>query len=153
MGPLESNDRGLIKLDSYTRDGFTLGDYDLTMVFDDIILVQFTDLSEDGTTIFRNGIVLPINTVQKAWRIGRVILAGPNCKFTKVDNFVCFPNDKGIPVSNITVAGLGVLKNAIFLNEDRIFGICTPREHFSTVSDESPSVDVKKHTSKKRSRN
>ena len=76
----------------------------------------------------RNDILVPIDHTKAAWRIGQIILAGPDCKNVKVDDFVCFPNDKGIPVSNVVVKGLGKIKQSIFLDETRIFGVCSRAE-------------------------
>lgn len=117
--------RSLIDLDNYRNDTFSIHDYTITDVFDDILLVQFVDITSDGESIVRNGILIPVNQIQKAWRLGKVILAGPNCKYTKVGDTVCFPNDKGIPVSNLPVKDIGVLKNALFLNEERLFARVT----------------------------
>ena len=78
-----SNDRGLIDLKSYENDSFSIFGYSLVNVFDDILLAQFVDLSEDGDSINRNGVLIPINNVQKAWRIGIVLAAGPNCTQVK----------------------------------------------------------------------
>jgi hypothetical protein len=124
---LDTNDFGLIDLDTYTNDTFTLLGYKLSNVLDDIILVQYADLADEcGNTVMRNGIAIPLAHVEKAWRIGKVILCGHNCRHIKQGNYICFPSDKGIPCSNLDVENVGVLKNAVFLNESRIFGICTP---------------------------
>ena len=48
------------------------------------------------------------------------LLAGPSAKQVKKDQFVIFPGDKGIV--GIQKGG----KTVIFLNEERIFGICSP---------------------------
>ena len=126
---LEPNDRGLIDLDLYRNDNFTLFGFTLSQVLDDIILIQYADLGdESGTTVLRNGIAIPIAHVERAWRIGKVVLAGPGCRHVEVGHHICFPSDKGIPCSNLDVEGFGVLRDAVFLNEDRIFGICKPTE-------------------------
>ena len=101
--------------------------YNLKALLDDIILVKYSDETEDGTSIMRNGIHVPINTDTKAWRIGEVILAGPNVRFAKVGDHVCFPNNLGVPVANIDIDNYGTLNKGIFLNEQRIFGICSVR--------------------------
>ena len=53
-----------------------------------------------------------------------MILAGPECKYTNVGDIVMFPNDKGASVSNMEIDGYGKIKNGMFLNEQRLFGIC-----------------------------
>lgn len=108
--------------------------YNLKMVLDDVLLVKYTDETDDGSTIIRNGLHVPINADTKAWRIGEVILAGPNVRFTKMGDYVCFPNNLGVPVANIDIEEYGTLKKGIFLNEQRIFGICSVR------SDDNESV-------------
>ena len=65
--------------------------------------------------------------MQKSWRKAQVILAGPNVKFVKVGDIVMFPNDKGVTISNIEIDGYGTLKQGMFLNEQRLFGICKPK--------------------------
>jgi hypothetical protein len=115
-----------IDLDTYQNtDHFSLHGYKLSKVMDDIVLAQYTDLAQDGQTIERNGIYIPLSQVQRTWRIARVILAGPNCKYCKPGDVVCFPDDKGIKVDNITVAGEEkALRNCLFLSEQRFFGVC-----------------------------
>ncbi|MEY5134972.1 MAG: hypothetical protein RL709_673 [Pseudomonadota bacterium] len=96
-------------------------DYEITELLGDVIQVVYADTAEDGRSLIRNGIVLPAEVVDnKAWRVGRVILAGPNTKQVKAGHYVIFPGDKGIK---------GLQKDGrlnIFLNEERIFGICKP---------------------------
>lgn len=119
--------KSLIDLDSYGKGNFGLGDdFTLSFLFDDIVLVEFIDEISDGTgdVIQRNGIFVPTNTLIKAWRKAQVILAGPSVKYCKKGDIVIFPNDKGASVSNIEVDGYGKLKKGVFLNEQRLFGIC-----------------------------
>lgn len=120
--------------------------YNLKQVLDDILLVKYVDESEDGQNIIRNGIHIPVNSDTKAWRIGEVILAGPTVKYAKVGDYVCFPNNLGVPVSNLDIDGYGTLNTGIFLNEQRIFGICSIR----TDDNESVAAHIKKSTSKQR---
>lgn len=122
--------RSLINLDTYQNDTFSLLGYKLNKVLDDILLVQFVDLSEDGKSVVRNGIHIPLSQVQRTWRLARVILTGPLCKYAEVGDIVCFPDDKGIKVDNITVKGFeGSVRDCVFLNEERIFGVCEPDEN------------------------
>ena len=116
-----------LDFDKHAKDTFTLTDYVLEKVLDNIILVQYVDTPDsDNTTVLRKGILVPIDHTTSAWRIGKIILAGPDCKNVKQGDFVCFPNDKGIPASNVDVKGLGKVKSSIFLDETRIFGVCSP---------------------------
>lgn len=99
----------------------------LTNILDDILLVEYIDESsgEGGDAITKGGIYIPTNTLQQAWRKAKVILAGPNASLVKVGDIVIFPNNLGVAVANLEVAGKDtLLKKGIFLNEDRIFGIC-----------------------------
>jgi hypothetical protein len=122
--------------------------YNLKSLMDDILLVKFVDETEDGTSIMRNGLHVPINADTRAWRVGEVVLAGPNTKNALTGSIVCFPNNLGIPIANIGVDGYGTLKKGIFLNEQRIFGICSV-----TNDNESVAANVKKSSAKQRSRN
>lgn len=121
--------RSLIDLDGHSDGDFGLGDeYNLSFVFDDIILVEFIDEDSDGAgdLIQRDGIFVPTNTLSKAWRKGKVILAGPEVKYAKKNDIVMFPNDKGATVSNMIIEGYGKIGKGMFLNEQRLFGICKP---------------------------
>lgn len=110
---------------------FGLDDYKLSKVFDDVILIEYCDVhgSEDGSEyILRGGIAVPINQVHNAWRKGKVVLIGPNVRYTEIDEIVVFPNNMGIPITNLEVEGYGKLKNGLFINEQRMFGICKVNE-------------------------
>jgi hypothetical protein len=127
---LDDNVKGTIQVESYAGgENFNLFGYELAAVLDDIILVKYVDCNDNGTEILKNGVWVPININTYAWRLGEVVLAGPRCKLVKQGDVVCFPNDKGIPVGNLEVEGQGKLKNSCFLNEERIFGICKPKEN------------------------
>lgn len=115
--------KGLVQIDNYKGSQFELDGWQLTAVLDDILMVQYADINEDGDLVKRGSMWVPINAVNHVWRVGKVLLAGPNCKSVKEGDFIVFPNDKGIQVSN-----LNGLKHIVFLNEARIFGICTPKE-------------------------
>ena len=131
--------KGLVQLDNYTgEENFSLFGYELTQVLDDIVLIKYVDCSDDGKEILKNGIYVPINATTFTWRIGEVVLAGPNCKLVKVGCHVTFPNDKGIQVGNLHIKNHGKIKNSCFLNEDRIFGVCERMDE----SDESRTRDT-----------
>lgn len=114
---------GKVQLDNYLGHAFELDNWTLTKVLDDILMCQYIDVNEDGTEIKRGSIWVPINTVNFTWRLARVVLAGPDCKTVKEGDTIVFPNDKGIQVAN-----LNDLKNVVFLNESRIFGVCEPKQ-------------------------
>ena len=122
------NTKGLIDLDGNSEGFFGFDDYKLSFVFDDIVLVEYVDEVDDsnGSAIMRNGIFVPTNANTKAWRKGKVILAGPNVKYTKRDDIVVFPNDRGATVSNMEIEGYGKVRKGVFLNEARLFGIAKP---------------------------
>jgi cellobiose-specific phosphotransferase system component IIB len=120
--------RSLIDLSSHSSGDFGLEDYELNFIFDDIVLVEYIDMTTTGDGIMRNGLYIPTNTLTKAWRKAKVILAGPQVKYTKVGDIVIFPNNLGVTVSNIDISDHGKISNAVFLNESRIFGICKPRQ-------------------------
>ena len=119
---LEDKIGGIVQLEQYQGHALELDGWKLTDVLDDILMVQYIDVNEDGTEIKRGSLWVPINTVNFVWRVGKVILAGPTCKTVKQNDFIVFPNDKGIQAANIND-----IKNIVFLNESRIFGICEPR--------------------------
>jgi len=119
--------KSLIDLAALPKNSFNsvLYGYKLKTILDDVILVKYSDETADGAAIIRRGIFVPVNSDTKAWRIGKVILAGPNVKFAKQGEYVIFPNNLGVPIANIEVEGYGTLETGLFLNEQRIFGIAS----------------------------
>lgn len=96
-------------------------DYEIVELLSSVISVEYVDVSPDGKSIMRNGIILPNQVVDhRAWRVAKVKLAGPDCKQVKVGDIVIFPGDRGL--QSIQKNG----KMLVFLSEDRIFGICKP---------------------------
>jgi len=123
----------LIDLSPNSQGDVGLSDeFELTMIFDDILLVQYVDDNDTGE-IKRNGIFVPTNALTKAWRKAKVILAGPKAEYTKPGDIVIFPNNLGVTVANIDVNG-STIKRGIFLNEDRLFGICKVKDDNSKSS-------------------
>lgn len=124
LTPTES----LIDLSRYTGSEFTLPDYQISKLFDDLILAEFLDVSPDGDAIKRGDIYIPLNAAPKAWRVGQVHLLGEKCNNVQVGDTIVFPSDKGIPVTNLqykTSDGSSkTVKNGIFLNQERLFGVC-----------------------------
>ena len=120
--------KSLIDLSVPTEGSFdsAIVGYQMSRLMEDVILCKFKDETEDGTALIRNGIHIPLNVDTKAWRIGEVLLAGTKCEYVKVGDHVCFPNNLGVPISNIEVQDIGKVKKGIFLNESRIFGIVNP---------------------------
>jgi co-chaperonin GroES (HSP10) len=117
----------LIDLSTHSEGDIGLtDDFELTMIFDDILLVEYVDENEHGE-IQRNGIYVPTNAVTKAWRKAKVVLAGPKAEYAKKGDVVIFPSNLGVTVANIDVQGTTV-KKGIFLNEDRLFGICNLKD-------------------------
>jgi hypothetical protein len=124
--------KSLIDLSRYTSDEFTLPDQTVTKLFDDLILAEFIDVSQDGTAIKRGDIYVPLNTAPKAWRVGTVLMKGGNCSNVELGDQIIFPSDKGVPVSGLTYTdkdgNTQTVKYGIFLNEERLFGACTPND-------------------------
>ena len=122
--------RSLIDLETYQEtDTFSLQGYQLSKVMDDIVLAQYVDLSNDGRSVIRNGIHIPLSQVKHTWRLAKVILVGPQCKYTTPGDVVCFPDDKGLKVDNLRVVGHDhSLRDCLFLSEQRFFGICQDLE-------------------------
>jgi hypothetical protein len=117
---LSRQNNGMADIDPYQNCPLP-EDFEITELLGDVIQVVYADVAEDGRSLVRNGIILPQEVVDnKAWRVGKVVLAGPHTKQVKAGHYVIFPGDKGIK---------GIQKDGklnIFLNEERIFGICKP---------------------------
>ena len=123
--------KSLIDLTTKDKGDFGLEEYDLTFLFDDILLIEYVDLAEDGNTgdaVERNGILIPTNTLTRAWRKGKVILSGPDTKYAKEGDVVLFPNNMGVTISGVTIPDKGMVTKGVFLNEERMFGICKPKD-------------------------
>jgi hypothetical protein len=108
------------------NDDFGLEGYKLCTVLDDIILAEFIDVvsGEGGDCIERNGILVPMSQTHQAWRKAVVRLKGVGVTQCNVGDVILFPQSMGIKVSNLDVDGVeGKLKDGIFLNENRIFGV------------------------------
>lgn len=102
-------------------------DWMLSNLMDDVILVEFCDIIDDGIggqALSRGGIAIPISHVVSAWRKAKVVLTGPNVRYTKVGDVVVFPNNMGQGITNLEVEGYGKIKDGYFINEQRMFGIC-----------------------------
>jgi len=125
--------KSLIDLTTHSDNDFGLSDYDLCGLFDDLLLAEYVDETPDED-IIRDGVIVPANTIQRAWRVGRVILAGTGCKNVTPGDHIIFPHDKGIPISGITIDGHGQLEHGIFLNEERLFGKCRPKDESCTTN-------------------
>tara|TARA_R110002012_G_scaffold281087_2_gene470073 strand:+ start:13368 stop:13799 length:432 start_codon:yes stop_codon:yes gene_type:complete len=130
--------KSLIDLTKTDKGDFGLEEYDLTFLFDDILLIEYVDLTENGNeggeTIERNGILIPTNTLTRAWRKGKVILSGPDAKYAKEGDIVLFPNNMGVTISGVTIPEKGQVDKGIFLNEERLFGICKPKDDNTKIS-------------------
>lgn len=120
---IEQGGRSLIDLSSADRKGLDFDGYTLSKVFDDIVLIEFIDEDDNGN-ISRDGIFVPSNNTIKVWRKGRVLLKGKNADQCEINDIVIFPHDKGSPVSNVNIKNYGKLKKGMFLNQERIFGVC-----------------------------
>ena len=117
--------RGLIDLADHSKgDGPLLVGYELDEVFDDIILAVYVDTDDTGDNLMRDGIVIPGNAADRAWRIARVVKVGPNCIQVTPGKHIIFPNEFGVRASNIKITGGETIKQGVFLNEQRIFGTC-----------------------------
>jgi len=115
--------RSLIDLSKSDKGDFGIDDYELSFIFDDILLIEYVDETEDGD-VMKGSIVVPSNALNKAWSKGRVILSGPDAKYAKEGDVVILPNNMGVTISGVTITGKGKIKNGVFLNEERMFGIC-----------------------------
>jgi|TARA_R100000482_G_C5121327_1_gene145979 hypothetical protein len=127
-------------------DNLITDDYVLDFIFDDILLIEFIDEVNDGAgdAVMRGGVYIPTNAIQRAWRKGKIILAGPEAKYAKKGDVVVFPNNLGVGISNTEIGGYGHLRKGIFLNESRLFGICNKKVKVN----ESKSRKSKKRSTK-----
>ena len=121
---LAQENKGLVEIEQYGNAALPEY-YEITEVLDDVIMAEYADIAGNGREIMRNGLFIPEEVVdQKAWRVGRVIITGPNVRNktlrTPGATFI-FPGDRGL--RSIRQDG----KQILFINEDRIFGVCVQK--------------------------
>lgn len=117
---LDDEVKGLANLDVYKGMNMPT-DYKITELLGDIIMAEYVDADSDGRLVNRGGIYIDNDLSRNTWRVAEVTLVGPDVSDrVKIGSLVMFPNDKGIPAVTMSK------KPAIFLNEERIFGIVEP---------------------------
>jgi cellobiose-specific phosphotransferase system component IIB len=138
--------KSIIDLSSHSGSSFDsiFTGYNLEKILDDVILAEFTDLAGEKDEIVRNGIIVKTNAMTNAWRLAKVILLGPNCKLVKKNDIIMFPNNMGVQINKIDVVDHGLVKHGLFINEQRIFGVCQPRKN------ENSTTSSKNNTRKQR---
>ena len=130
-------------VDLYSHSDGDFGSTDnilLSETLGDILLVEFIDLVDEGGDFIKRGSVfVPVNTLTSAWRKGRVLIAGKGAKYVKANDLVTFPNNLGIAVNKLPIASstgeMYTTRKAIFLNEDRLFGICKAIEECKSIGE------------------
>lgn len=130
----------LIDLSRYVGEEFVLPDHAINTLFDDIILAEFVDVSPDGNAIKRGDIWIPLNTAPRAWRVAKALVVGSGCKNINVNDLIVFPGDRGIPVSKLQYTSnetgdTSIVTNGIFVNEERLFGVCSLIDNESSTTD------------------
>lgn len=122
-GLLPRENMGLPSLDLCDMQGIEIPlEYEITGVLGDILMCEISDENESGE-VLRNGIWLKQDIVGKMWRVAKIIKKGNRAsKELNVGDYVMYPSDRGIPAINMEN------KKLIFLNEERIFCICKPKQ-------------------------
>ena len=110
-----------LNVDTY-RGSHIPRDWEITGTLGDIIRAEYVDCDEDGEYINRGGILVDNKVSQYTWRIAKVLNVGPGCKTIKDGDTIMFPNDRGIPMTNVDG------HNYIFLNEERVFAFVEPKK-------------------------
>lgn len=143
---LARENQGLVEIEQYANAALP-EDYEIDEVLDDVIMAEYADVSVSGKEIKRNGIFIPEAIAdQKAWRVGKVIISGPSVKSERLrtagTHFI-FPGDRGI--RSLIRGG----KQIIFINEARIFGVCSPLPEAKQLIEEKTTKTAEgKHTCK-----
>lgn len=118
---LPQENKGLTNIEVYT--GMKIPeDYEITELLGDIIMAEYTDCDQSGQLVNRGGIFINNDITRNTWRVAKILLHGKGCSdIVKVGKYILFPNDRGIPH---IVSGENP---RVFINEERIFGICEPK--------------------------
>lgn len=101
--------------------------YAVTKLYDDFVFADYIDV-DNGYIKHESGLVTVDTSSNKTWRKAKVLMVGPACRETKVDDIILFPNDKGLPCGEVEYHINGEIctaKNGIFLGEHRIFATLT----------------------------
>lgn len=122
-GSLPQENRGLPAFDLLEMQGVEIPmEYDIISVLGDILMCEIVDETKDGQ-VMRNGIIVPQEMQTKMWRVGKVLLKGPQCsEHVNAGDYIMYPSDKGIPMISHEK------KKLVFLNEARMFCVCKPRK-------------------------
>lgn len=110
---------GTIQLDNYKGSNISLDDFELDLLLDDTLLVEYMDGNSEE--VVKGGVILKQTVDGKTWRIGKILLSGEKCQYLKNGDYVLFPNDRGLPARNIIFKG-EKKPEVIFLSENRVFG-------------------------------
>ena len=98
--------------------------YTVKKLYDDFVFANYIDI-DNGFIKSASGLVTVDTSSNKTWRKARVIMVGPACRATSVNDIILFPNDKGLPAGEVEYndvdGSIKVAKNGIFLSEHRIF--------------------------------
>jgi co-chaperonin GroES (HSP10) len=124
----------LIDLKDYRDSGEVMpSNFELGSVYGDVIIVAPIDENDLGE-VDKGGIFIPQNAANSAWRTGLVVLTGKDVKEVEPGEYVIYPNDRGFVVKNLEIKDFGKVAVAAFLNEERLFGKCHPKE-FNILED------------------
>lgn len=119
---LPRTNQGLADIEQYDGQVFP-EDFEITELLGDIIMAEMSDCSDDGKFVERDGIYIDNDMSRNTWRVAKIIMHGAGCsEIIEKGKYIMFPNDKGIRCIQKGE------KPRIFLNEERIFGVCAPKK-------------------------
>ena len=115
---LAVENQGLQEIETY--QGMRLPEeYEITELLGDMIMAEYVDCDKSGDLVNRGGIFINNDISRNTWRVAKIILTGPLApENLTVGKTIIFPNDKGIPAVSKGE------RPRIFLNAQRIFGVC-----------------------------
>lgn len=70
--------------------------WNIKKLYKDTLWVQMID-DPDADTIMRNGISIPISQSKGLYRLGRILMAGPDVKHAQVGEYIRFSSGLGSP--------------------------------------------------------
>jgi len=116
-----------IVLEKYSSAEIPMDDWEITDVFDDILMCVYADVPEDtdGDYIVRRGITIPLDVTKHTWRIVRVLKKGKKAsEDINEGDLLMIPGDRGI---SCVQQSSGERQRFIFINEERVFCKVTER--------------------------
>jgi co-chaperonin GroES (HSP10) len=90
----------LYKTEKIVNHDLDLSKWKIKQLYKDVLWVQLLD-EPAADTIVKNGIALPVSQTKGLFRLGKVIMCGPDTQYAKVGEIIRFSQGVGMPYEKI----------------------------------------------------